>query len=139
MEPVSAAITQPPTTLLSGAARPSATTSSTVGKDDFLKLLVTQLQHQDPLNPIQDKDFLAQLAQFNALEQLQQLNAKVEAFNASQDVMLAGGFLGKTVDFRDSTGSQQTGQVSRVAWDTGAPKLTIGDQEVELFQIIAEH
>ena len=44
--------------------------NSQLGKDEFLKLLVTQLQYQDPLNPLSDTDFIAQMAQFSALEQM---------------------------------------------------------------------
>lgn len=47
--------------------------SSSLGKDEFLNLLVTQLKNQDPLNPMQDKEFIAQMAQFSSLEQIQNL------------------------------------------------------------------
>ena len=49
-----------------------------LGRDAFMKLLLTQLQHQDPTQPQADGEFLAQLAQFSTLEQLQQMNAKLD-------------------------------------------------------------
>ena len=57
----------------------SSASQDTLGRDAFLNLLVTQLQHQDPTQPQADGEFLAQLATFSSLEQLQQLNKKIEA------------------------------------------------------------
>ena len=56
----------------------TAQAQSTLGKDDFLKLLITKLTHQDPLNPMDDEAFVAQLAQFSSLEQLQNVNGSLE-------------------------------------------------------------
>ncbi len=56
--------------------------SSELGKDAFLQLLVTQMQNQDPLNPSSDTEFIAQLAQFSALEQMQNLNVSMQNQNA---------------------------------------------------------
>ncbi len=50
-----------------------------LGKDSFLKLLITQLRNQDPLNPMEDKEFIAQMAQFSTLEQMQELNKNIQA------------------------------------------------------------
>jgi len=76
-----------------------------LGKDAFMKLLVAQLKNQNPLNPLQGTDFIAQTAQFTSLEQLQQINtslAKLTAAsnggnNTSLDAALAAGYIGKAV------------------------------------------
>jgi flagellar basal-body rod modification protein FlgD len=55
--------------------------SSALGKDDFLQLMITKLQHQDPLNPTSDEDFIAQLAQFSSLEQLSNISDAIQSSN----------------------------------------------------------
>ncbi len=74
--------------------------SQVMGKDDFLRLLVTQLQAQDPLNPMDSTGFTAQLAQFSSLEQLQNINSSIGTLNTSQSVLTnsqAVGFIGKQI------------------------------------------
>lgn len=60
----------------------NSASQDTLGRDAFLNLLVTQLQHQDPTQPQADGEFLAQLATFSSLEQLQHLNDKIAALTA---------------------------------------------------------
>ena len=57
-------------------------TNSDLGKDAFLKILITQLSNQDPLDPLKDKDFIAQMAQFSTLEQMTNMNKSIEQMNA---------------------------------------------------------
>jgi flagellar basal-body rod modification protein FlgD len=66
-------------------ATPTSDGPKAMGQDDFLKLLVTQLQHQDPLNPIENQDFIAQTAQFTQLEQLSKLVSLMERSVALQE------------------------------------------------------
>jgi flagellar basal-body rod modification protein FlgD len=71
-----------------------------MGKDDFLTLLVAQLQAQDPLNPMDSTDFTAQLAQFSSLEQLQNVNSNLKGLTTSQSIQTnanAVDFIGKQV------------------------------------------
>jgi flagellar basal-body rod modification protein FlgD len=80
-----------------------------LGKDDFMKILMTQLQNQDPLNPMQDKDFIAQMATFSTLEQITNLSKSMETFIESQgqnNLIAYNQFVGKEVTWHkleDST------------------------------------
>jgi len=75
-----------------------------MGKDDFLKLLTTQLQHQNPLNPLDGTEFTAQLAQFSSLEALQDISSQIKEMVMSQNSMqaaIATGMIGKKVKTGD--------------------------------------
>lgn len=71
-----------------------------LGKDDFMKILMTQLQNQDPLNPMQDKDFIAQMATFSTLEQITNLSKSMETFIEAQgqnNLIAYNQFVGKEI------------------------------------------
>jgi flagellar basal-body rod modification protein FlgD len=74
----------------SGTATSTQLTNSVMGKEDFLKMLLAQLKHQDPLNPTDSKDFAAQLAQFSSLEQLQNINTQLGSLGSSLSLMTNG-------------------------------------------------
>jgi flagellar basal-body rod modification protein FlgD len=78
------------------------TASSTLGKDDFLKLLMTQLQNQDPSKPMEDTDFIAQMAQFSSLEQMTNMNSTFEKFIEHQQqsqLISYNQFVGKDISW----------------------------------------
>ncbi len=84
----------------SGGQVTAASNNDVMGKDDFLQLLVAQLEAQDPLNPMDSTGFTAQLAQFSSLEQLQNINMTLSDIGTSQSVLTSSqavGFIGKTI------------------------------------------
>ena len=101
-----------------------------LGKDDFLQLLVTQLQHQDPLAPMEDKDFIAQMAQFTSLEQMKNMNNAVQVTQATS-------YIGKQVTWADSQGTEQTGIVTAIRIVNSEPKVMIGAEAIELKKIMS--
>ncbi|MGE7947306.1 flagellar hook assembly protein FlgD [Lysinibacillus sp. NPDC093688] len=82
------------------------TGNSELGKDAFLQLLITQLQHQDPTNPMDDREFISQMAQFSSLEQMQNMTKTMESLLASQQqtqLMNYTTFVGKEVKWHEIT------------------------------------
>ena len=80
-------------------AEASRTVTNELGKDAFLKLLIAQLSNQDPLNPMEDREFIAQLAQFSTLEQMTALNKTMDSM-ASLDKYNVVNYVGKTIFFQ---------------------------------------
>jgi flagellar basal-body rod modification protein FlgD len=95
-----------------------------VGQDDFLKILLTQLRFQDPLKPIDNQEFVAQLAQFSSLEFSRQQSDRIEALLTIQSASQSLSLMGKTVEVATDAGSQ-VGTVTAVRFDNGNPLLTL--------------
>jgi flagellar basal-body rod modification protein FlgD len=115
----------------------TAQTASTLGKNDFLQLLVTQLKNQDPLDPVKNEDFIAQLAQFNSLEQMINLNTNFEQMNAMQSLTQATTFIGKQVVYNNSEGTPTSGLVNSIEVQDGKPLLVIGTTLVNITDVLA--
>ncbi len=105
-----------------------------LGKEDFLQLLVLQLQMQDPLEPVKNEDFIAQLAQFNSLEQLVNLNTTMEDFNKLQTLTSSSALLGKEVEAQDDSGATVEGIVKEVQFDSLGVVVSVdtGSETVEV-------
>ncbi|WP_051330707.1 flagellar hook assembly protein FlgD [Aneurinibacillus terranovensis] len=73
-----------------------------LGEDDFLKILITQMQNQDPTQPMDDKETIAQMAQFTAVEQMTKLNESFTNFAAAQSVGTLSGLIGKNISWTDT-------------------------------------
>jgi flagellar basal-body rod modification protein FlgD len=91
----------------------SRVASNELGKDEFLKILITQLTNQDPTEPMQDREFIAQMAQFSSLEQMTNMNAEFQRLGGILQSGQAVGLLGKNVDL--AVGEQLvSGKVTQV-------------------------
>ena len=105
------------------ASTASSTTTdsstSSLGMDAFLQLLVTQLQYQDPLDPMDDKEFVAELAQFSSLEQLTEINSGIEGLTTigqEQQLIGAVNFIGKTIEATGTAVSLTEGEATSVTF-----------------------
>ncbi|HWJ80380.1 MAG TPA: flagellar hook assembly protein FlgD [Niallia sp.] len=117
------------------------TGSSSLGKDDFLKILVTQLQNQDPTSPMEDKEFIAQMAQFSSLEQMQNLNTTMSNFITLQtqaNLISYGQFIGQEVNWNkietDKSGAETyvsgSGKVTSIAYKDDSVEFSLEDGTV---------
>jgi flagellar basal-body rod modification protein FlgD len=100
-------------------------TGGTLGKDDFLKLFVAQLQHQDPMNPMQDSDMMGQMASFSTLEQITNMAAANQTIASNLTSTGAIGLIGRTVTYTDANDISHTGVVEKVTTAGGSPSLTV--------------
>lgn len=98
-----------------------------LGQEDFLKLLAVQFKSQDPMKPMEDTAFIAQMAQFTALDQSKSLLSQVTQLASNQDLATANTYIGRQVTFDDGSEAGLTSVVSGVQIVDGAPRLMVGD------------
>lgn len=104
---------------------------SVLGQEEFLKILLAQLQYQDPLKPMDNQQFLAQMAQFSALAQTSQLKDSVDTLLTIQSATQSIGLIGKTVEVQTSA-NQEVGVVTSLTFSDGQPALTVRNSNGEL-------
>lgn len=102
----------------------SATRQNTINQEDFIKLFLSQLQFQDPLEPVDNREFLAQLAQFSNLEQTRQTSQNTEGLLVMNSSAQALTLLNKGVEVQVS-GAATTGTVIAVGFTSSGPELSI--------------
>lgn len=95
-----------------------------IGQEDFFKILVTQLSYQDPMKPMDNQQFLAQIAQFTGLEQTRQMNDRIDTLLSIQSVTQSIGLIGRTVEVFTQSGPV-VGTVTTLNFEAGQPFLTV--------------
>ena len=119
----------------STASSVTTATNNELGKDAFLKLLIAELSNQDPLNPVEDREFISQMATFSSLEQMQNMNKTLESM-AEANKFSAVQYIGKAVAFTKGEGEEATQTVAIVnhVWfdPNGKTVLDTTEGEVDL-------
>lgn len=129
---VSSSATIPADTSAADAA--SRVPTQTLGQDDFLKLLVTKMQSQDPMNPQGDTEFISQMAQFSSLENSKTLSSNMQTLTAN-------GMIGRSVTIKGATSvngqaPDVTGVVTGVSMQNGTPTIEVNGDDYGLDQVI---
>ena len=113
-------------------------------KEAFLKLLLTELKYQDPIEPVKDKEFISQMANFSALEQMTNLNSSFDKLSSSLNAGILPGLVmqqsiamvGREVVYADpDSGASSTGIISSVIFREGTPYYVIDDKEITMNSI----
>ena len=102
-----------------------------MGKDDFMKLLMEQLKNQDPMKPMEDKEFITQLAQFSSLESFETLTEQMEALTGSQMLVQAATLIGKQATAKLASGEVVTGTISQVKMIDGKPTAVVNGKDID--------
>lgn len=113
--------------------------AKTLGQQDFLKLLTTQFAQQDPMEPMKDTAFIAQMAQFTSLEQTKAMSADMAALREQQVILQATGVLGRSVELLVDAkeGTTKSGVVTGIHLEAGTPKLVVDGKKYDFDQVIA--
>jgi flagellar basal-body rod modification protein FlgD len=104
-----------------------------LGKDDFLELLITQLRHQDPTNPMKDKEFISQMAQFSSLEQMTNMSSSFQELSSTLSQGNALNLLGKAVTVR--AGETTVEGVVEEVTGSAKPQLRVGGRLYDYSQV----
>lgn len=110
-----------------------------LGKEEFLQILVTQLRNQDPMQPLQDKEFIAQMAQFSSLEQMMNVSTQITALRNSPGMVAS--LIGMTATWmntaEDGSAQSESGVISSIVWRDGDQYAKIGNSEVKVSDILS--
>ncbi len=107
--------------------------TSQVATTDFLTLLTIQLKNQDPIDPVKQEDFIAQLSQFSMLEGMEELNSTFSEILEIQEFNRGVNMVGLEAEYTNpESGERQIGTVDRLLTDQGASELLINGQRVAL-------
>ena len=116
----------------SGAQAANHDAYQSLDLNTFMKLLVTEMSNQDPLDPMNNQEILQQISQIRSIEASDRLTTTLDSVLLGQNVATAGSMLGRTITGLDDGGAEVSGPVDRVSIAGGKAKLYVGDRAVSL-------
>ncbi len=120
-----------------GGVAESSAPGGLLGKNEFLTLLITQLRYQDPMKPMDSSTMIAELAQFSALEQMQNMNEQLAGARREDSLIQSMLLEGETIQVELTDGTQAVGIVDKVAWEDGGIALYIDGMSYPMSRIVS--
>jgi flagellar basal-body rod modification protein FlgD len=111
--------------------------TQTLTQDDFLKLIVAQMSSQDPMKPVDDTQFVAQMAQFSTLQATTSMQQNIAQMSSQQSFLQANGLIGRNVSLLDSQGALINGTVGSVLMTSGTPQIVVNGQPYNLSTLLS--
>jgi flagellar basal-body rod modification protein FlgD len=118
-------------------ATSSATNSAASIQMDYMKLLVTQMKNQNPLEPMSNTEMASQMAQFTQLQQLETMNTSFSQVLKDTKLNYANSLIGKSIAFEDTSGQLAAGTVERVTLQDSDVYLKVGTNEINVNDVLA--
>ncbi len=119
----------------SGEATPDR--MNDLSMSDFIRMMVAELENQDPMNPMSNTEMLAQISQMRSITSNEKLSATVEALAMGQSLATASSMIGKTITGVDTLGQTVTGVVDKVVIEDGSAKLYVGSSVIRTQNVTA--
>jgi len=116
----------------SGTASGATQRNDELGQDAFLQLLVAQLRYQDPSNPVDSSQFMAQTAQFTSVEKLTELATTQTTMLGAQAFLQAAAVLGRTITWTNPDGTEVSGVATAAQFGSAGPQLVVGGTHVPI-------
>jgi flagellar basal-body rod modification protein FlgD len=136
MSSVSSVSYNSPAALTTNSTSTGAVPQQQLGQDDFLKLLAQQFQSQDPLKPMDDTSFIAQMAQFSALQQSSTMSKTLTAMQTDQQRATANSYLGHRVTVDVGDGTTASGDVTAIDNSGSSPTLVVNGNAYALSSVL---
>jgi flagellar basal-body rod modification protein FlgD len=118
------------------ADKAATTNANKMDSDQFMQILMAQLTHQDPLEPMNNAEMMSQFSQLNSLQELREIHTSMDKLSTSNQVIYLASLIGKTVKVNRTDGKAIEGVVEGVVTEKDNPQLRIGNEEYSLDDVI---